>query len=139
MIEAVEKPSRPKVVEEDKAEALTVEMLEPDVLRNKLSNLEDQFTALEGGLDSQERQAMWPRLANLNAALGASRRPASAGFMPCGVRKLSPRRTLGNGFARRPPLCRRGRKAVGGTFVGRRLTTAAEEGREIGPEDLERC
>lgn len=44
-------------------------------LRHELTELETQFLAIDGGFDHPERQALWPRLAELNAAL---RQPAEA-------------------------------------------------------------
>jgi hypothetical protein len=41
----------------------------PDERKRKLAELEKQFLRIEGGLDAPERQALWPELALLNAAL----------------------------------------------------------------------
>ncbi len=43
---------------------------EPNVLLTQLRALEEQFVSLEGGLDTQERQALWPKMAELHARLG---------------------------------------------------------------------
>ena len=87
--ELVETIHRPKAKDEDNTDAFRDESAEPDLLREQLRELENQFRALEGGLDSPERQAMWPRLASLNAALGA---PEEAGV--CWVHALWSRETL---------------------------------------------
>jgi hypothetical protein len=42
---------------------------EPAEMEKRLRALEERFVAAEGGLDSQERVALWPELAALNAAL----------------------------------------------------------------------
>ncbi len=68
MVEYVDKSHRKKG--EPQEETFTVEKVEPGVLQQQLRQLEERFTALEGGLDAPERQALWPTLANLNAALG---------------------------------------------------------------------
>lgn len=44
----------------------------PSELQKELAGLEQKFVALEGSLDTPERQALWPRLAELNAGLGRS-------------------------------------------------------------------
>src|SRR5262249_26505907 len=47
----------------------TVVKVEPSQLRKQLTALEESFRELEGGLDSPERQEMWPQLAALNTQL----------------------------------------------------------------------
>ena len=42
---------------------------EPNVLQLQLRELEDRFVSFDGTLDAPERQALWPELATLNAAL----------------------------------------------------------------------
>jgi hypothetical protein len=42
---------------------------EPGEMEKRLKALEERFVAAEGGLDSEERTALWPELAALNAAL----------------------------------------------------------------------
>jgi hypothetical protein len=49
---------------------------EPSEAQKRLRELEDQFLAIEGGLDAPERQGLWPEMANLHAALSA---PEEAG------------------------------------------------------------
>lgn len=49
-------------------EALPV--AEPSVLQKQLQELQERFLALEGDLDAKERRDLWPRMAELNAALG---------------------------------------------------------------------
>jgi hypothetical protein len=43
---------------------------EPSELQKQARALEERFLALEGGLDAPERQALWPEIARLRAALG---------------------------------------------------------------------
>ncbi len=43
---------------------------EPTEIQKQLRALEERFLAFEGGLDAPERQALWPEMARLNAALG---------------------------------------------------------------------
>ncbi len=45
---------------------------EPNVLQQQLRSAEDRFLGLYGDLDVPERRALWPELANLNAALRAT-------------------------------------------------------------------
>jgi hypothetical protein len=60
--------SRPKKKQDKPLEALAV--VEPSQLETELIELETQFVALKSPLDSPERQALWPRIARLCAALG---------------------------------------------------------------------
>jgi hypothetical protein len=46
-----------------------VEKVQPSELQKRLNALQEQFLALEGGLDTPERQAMWPELAWLHGQL----------------------------------------------------------------------
>jgi hypothetical protein len=46
-----------------------VARIEPSELHKERQALEEAFLSLEGGLDTPERQEMWPRLASLNAQL----------------------------------------------------------------------
>jgi hypothetical protein len=58
--------------EEEKApidEFGSVVKVEPSVIEKQLRALEESFLTLEGGLDTPERQEMWPQLASLNAQL----------------------------------------------------------------------
>jgi hypothetical protein len=43
---------------------------EPSALRKKLDALEANFVSIQGPIDAPERQALWPELAELNAAAG---------------------------------------------------------------------
>lgn len=43
--------------------------VEPSLAQKQLKELEEAFLALEGGLDSAQRQELWPRLAALNTSL----------------------------------------------------------------------
>src|SRR5262249_35439190 len=42
---------------------------QPSETRRRLEELEARFLAVPGALDAQERQALWPQLAELNTAL----------------------------------------------------------------------
>lgn len=44
----------------------------PDHLRQQLKALEEQFLAVEGNLDVEERRRLWPALAELNDQLGSA-------------------------------------------------------------------
>src|SRR5439155_17768946 len=44
--------------------------ISPSEMQKQLQELEQRFLGLEGALDTPERQALWPELASLNAALG---------------------------------------------------------------------
>ena len=68
--EYVDKTRRPKAEPPAEPEAFAVEKVEPTELQRRLRELEERFTAAEGGLDAPERQALWPALADLNHALG---------------------------------------------------------------------
>ncbi|HZT79550.1 MAG TPA: hypothetical protein VFA26_04995 [Gemmataceae bacterium] len=61
------KPATPVEIEE---EFVPTVKAEPSKLRLELAELEGKFLAIPGGLDAPERQALWPRLAELNAGLG---------------------------------------------------------------------
>jgi hypothetical protein len=45
--------------------------VQPNKLRKRLDALEARFLAAAGSIDAPERQALWPELAELNAALGS--------------------------------------------------------------------
>ncbi len=49
----------------------TLEVKQPNEWKLKLDDLEQQFLAAEGGLESEERQSLWPELARANAGLGS--------------------------------------------------------------------
>jgi hypothetical protein len=49
----------------------SVAKVEPSVAQKQLRTLEESFLGLDGGLDTPERQEMWPQLASLNAQVGA--------------------------------------------------------------------
>src|SRR5262245_32925911 len=54
----------------DEAEfVVPVEAAPPNELKVKLRALEDQFKAVDGPLDAPDRVALWPQIAQLNAAL----------------------------------------------------------------------
>jgi hypothetical protein len=50
-------------------QAVEVAQVEPDVLQEELRRLEERFLAVDGGLGVPERQALWPEMARLHAAL----------------------------------------------------------------------
>ena len=120
-------------------DAFTVEKVEPSVLQQQLRALEARFTALEGGLDLPERQALWPPLANLNGALGDH---AEAGL--CWLNALWGREEVSEEWAWnwfgaeaadvpvRPESGRRNDSWAS------RLATAAGKGREIADAELNR-
>jgi hypothetical protein len=56
-------------VEGEAEEVLEVLPAEPSELQKQREALEEQFLAIEGGLDVPERIALWPQLAQVNAAL----------------------------------------------------------------------
>ena len=68
--EYVDKTCRPKHKPAAEPEAFAVEKVEPTESQRRLRELEERFTAAEGGLDAPERRALWPALADLNHALG---------------------------------------------------------------------
>src|SRR5262245_27637866 len=57
-------------VADDAAFAVPVEAIRPSEVKVKLRELEKEFLALHGPLDSPERQALWPQLARLHALDG---------------------------------------------------------------------
>ncbi len=69
-IEYVDKSRRRE--EEPEEETFTVEKGEPSEWQRRREELEGRFLSREGGLDVPERQALWPQLAAVNAALGES-------------------------------------------------------------------
>jgi hypothetical protein len=122
---------------EEFAEVLPV--AEPNVLQEQLTELEHRFAALEGGLDTEERQALWPELANLNAALGNAE---EAGI--CYANAFWGQETVSPGTAWNWFLAEAsdvpGRAATikrVGTWVTR-VTTAGIKDREVSGEDLDR-
>lgn len=68
------KGAKPPLEDEPTAELATVE---PSELQKQRQALEERFVAAGGGLDSEERTALWPELAALNAALDS---PEDAGI-----------------------------------------------------------
>jgi hypothetical protein len=139
MIEYADKSRRRDVEKEEITEAFTVEEAEPDVLRRQLRKLEEQFTALEGGLDAPERQAMWPRLANLNAAVGA---PEEAGI--CWLHALWGRENVSEEWAwqwfcaEAAVVPVRPESGWRNHSWASRLSTATDKGRDIDSDDLEK-
>jgi FtsH ternary system domain X7 len=137
--ETVEKAHRPKAKIEDNTEAFTVEKIEPDVLREQLRELENQFTALEGGLDSPERQAMWPRLASLNTALGALEEAGVCWLHALWNREPVSEEEAWKWFgAEAPAVPTRPKSGWRNHSWAARLSTATGKGREIAAEDLEK-
>jgi hypothetical protein len=72
-IEPAEPAARPgpaKTVPRAKEQTeFTVPAAKPNELKRRLKELEEQFKEVEGPLDAPERQALWPEMAALNAAL----------------------------------------------------------------------
>src|SRR5262249_25458392 len=66
-VKAVKKSRRHDAAEADFAE---LPRAEPSELLKQRRAAEERFLAAEGGLDAPQRQALWPELARLNAALG---------------------------------------------------------------------
>jgi hypothetical protein len=116
-----------------------VPVVERNVLQEQLRALEDQFVSLEGGLDTKERQALWPKLAELHAALGNAE---EAGL--CRVNSLwwqdpVPAPAAWSWFraeAMQVPGGDAGLKRIG-TWVTK-ATTAGVKDCAIGPADLDR-
>ena len=137
--EVVETIHRPKAKDDDNTDAFSVEPVEPDLLREQLRKLENQFTAFVGGLDSPERQAMWPRMASLNAALGS---PEEAGV--CWLHVLWGRETIGDEevwkwfCAEAAAVPTRPKSGWRNGSWASRLSTATGKGREIAADDLEK-
>ncbi len=137
--ETVEKAHRPKANDKDNKKVFSIEQVEPDLLEAQLRELENKFTVLEGGLDATERQAMWPRLANLYAALGASE---DAGV--CWLHVLWNRETITEeeawkwfgAEAAAVPERAKGLSRTGSWAS--HLSTATGKDREIANEDLEK-
>lgn len=50
--------------------ALDVKPAEPSLVQKMLKEMEEQFVTFEGGMDAEERRALWPELARLNGELG---------------------------------------------------------------------
>lgn len=137
MIEYVDKSRRNK--EETQEEAFTVEKVEPSVLQQQLRQLEERFTAMEGGLDSPERQALWPTLANLNAALGQTEEAGVCWANALWGQDAVSEEWAWNWFrteAAAVPM--RSDKAARHRSWASRISTAAGKGREIAGEDLDR-
>ncbi len=63
-----DRPRKETVNEEDDP-APALEKVEPTQLQIELRELEEAFVNAEGNLDAPERQQLWPRMAELNAAL----------------------------------------------------------------------
>jgi hypothetical protein len=63
------KPDEDDQTLEDPLATLDLTQAEPSVLQKMLKEAEEQFVAFEGGLDADERRALWPELARLNAEL----------------------------------------------------------------------
>src|SRR5262249_4551630 len=62
--------SRPPKALTELGDAPDLPRAEPTELQQRLRAAEDRFLALEGPLAAPERQALWPEMAALNAALG---------------------------------------------------------------------
>ena len=137
MIEYVDKSRRNQEGPEE--EAFTVEKVEPSVLQQQLRQLEERFTALEGGLDAPERQALWPTLANLNAALGQAEEAGVCWANALWGQDAVSEEWAWNWFrteAAAVPV--RSDKASRNRSWASRISTAAGKGREIAVEDLDR-
>ncbi len=56
---------------EDEEDFVELVAVEPSELQRRQRALEERFLAVEGGLDAPERLALWPELAEVNAALAS--------------------------------------------------------------------
>ncbi len=124
---------------ETQEEGFTVEKVEPSVLQQQLRKLEERFTALEGGLDAPERQALWPTLANLNAALGQIEEAGVCWANALWGQDAVSEEWAWNWFrteAAAVPV--RSDKGSRNRSWASRISTAAGKGREIAGEDLDR-
>ncbi len=61
--------SRPDQLHEELESLAALLRTEPSKVQLRLREVEDQFLSFEGPLDLPERQALWPEMAQLNAAL----------------------------------------------------------------------
>jgi hypothetical protein len=59
------------IIEDDEEPIIFQGRPEPSELRKQLDTLEAKFLTVPGPLDAPERQALWPTLAEMNAALGS--------------------------------------------------------------------
>jgi hypothetical protein len=66
VVEEADRPEEQKAPIDDFGAVVKVE---PSVVQKQLRALEENFLALEGGLDTPERQEMWPQLASYNSQL----------------------------------------------------------------------
>ncbi len=135
-IEYVDKSRRNQDNAEE--ETFTIEKVEPSELQRRRAELEAKFTSLEGGLDLPERQALWPQLAAVNAALGEA---DEAGV--CWLHALWGEEAVSEGMAWqwfradaaavRPELGSRASRSWAS-----RISTAAGDGQDIAGDDLDR-
>jgi len=138
-IEYVDNSCGPKVEKEEITESFRVEKAVPDVLHRQLLELEQQFIALEGRLDAPERQAIWPRLANLNGAVGA---PEEAAI--CWLHALWGGENVTEEWAwqwfcaEAAVVPVRPERGWSNRSWASRLSTATDTGRDIDSDDLEK-
>ena len=125
-IEYVDKSRRRE--EEPEEETFTVEKGEPSEWQRRRAELEGRFLSLEGGLDVPERQALWPQLAAVNAALGESE---EAGI--CWLNVLVERGSCIRGGGVALVLHRSGGRAVRGRFAQPLLGLPPLDGDRQGP------
>jgi hypothetical protein len=113
---------------------------EPNVLLAQLRALEERFVALEGGLDTKERQELWPRLAELNAALGHAEEAGLCWANSLWGQEAVPAPAAWNWF-RAEAMQVPGGKMAGlkqvGTWVTK-VTTAGARDRAVSGADLDR-
>jgi hypothetical protein len=63
-------PAQPEAQAEPLEEFTALAAAEPGALEQQLAALEQRFLSVDGPLDSNERRALWPKLAALNTRLG---------------------------------------------------------------------
>ncbi len=77
-LKAEPKANKKKAAKSDSTEFAALAPIAPNELKVKIDELEKVFLAGTGGLDEPARQALWPELARLNAALGDASEAAIA-------------------------------------------------------------
>jgi hypothetical protein len=89
-------PAEPEAQAEPVEEFTALAVAEPGALEQQLAALEQHFLNLDGPLDSDERRALWPKLAALNAGLGRSEDAALCWIHALWLTEAPPRTWLGN-------------------------------------------
>jgi hypothetical protein len=117
----------------------SVEKQEPTELEKERRALEEQFLALEGGLDAPERRALWPKLARCNGALASAEDAGICWLNALWWEKAPPAAWAWSWFATEAttaqPRLETGRKTPRSWLA--RLTGDASRPRELAGEDLD--